>query len=289
MNAVSSALTWTAVVLLILIALPTMAVLWVIDRTPAKRLTGRTFRVIGSWITRVNPAWHLDIGGVDPATLHHPYVVVSNHQSQADIPVVSRLPWEMKWVGKKELFDLPLMGWLMRMAGDIPVDRKDAQSRATVLARARRKLEAGVSVMFFAEGTRSRDGRIKKFHDGAFRLAIDAGVPVLPLALDGTMDALPKHGWRFGRADVRLDVLPPVPTDGLTVADLPALRDRVRQAILDHVAGWREVPAESVDALAGPPQRLIEAAAPAGVDGLPTTGEDAAKSDTVAARPTRPG
>ncbi|WP_420455334.1 lysophospholipid acyltransferase family protein [Rubrivirga sp.] len=273
MKALSSALTWTMIVLVVLVALPTLLVVRLFDRTPARARTGRVFRVMGSWVTSFNPAWHIEVGGVDPAALRHPYVVVSNHQSQADIPVVSRLPWEMKWVAKKELFDLPVMGWLMTLAGDIPVDRKDPASRGSVLLRAQRKLEQGTSVMFFAEGTRSRDGRVKAFHDGAFRLAIEAGVPVLPLALDGTMDALPKHGWQFSRADVRLDVLPPVSTEGLTEADVPALRDRVRQMIVGHVADWREVPAASADALVASRE----------------TGEDGAKSGTVAAQPTRPG
>ncbi|WP_412069922.1 lysophospholipid acyltransferase family protein [Rubrivirga sp. IMCC43871] len=275
MKAVSSALTWVFVVLLVLLALPTMLLVRLFDWTPTQVRTGRTFRVIGSWTTRVNPAWHIAVGGVDPKTLDHPFVVVSNHQSMADIPVVSLLPWEMKWVGKKELFDLPFMGWLMRLAGDIAVDRKDPVSRGTVLLRAQRKLEHGTSVMFFAEGTRSRDGRVKLFHDGAFRLAIAAGVPILPLALDGTMDALPKHGWQFSRADVRLDVLPPVPTAGLSEDDLPELRDRVRQQIIEHVAAWREVPAESVDQLLLP-QEAPETAGP---------GEERAKSTVVEPRP----
>ncbi|WP_412061945.1 lysophospholipid acyltransferase family protein [Rubrivirga sp. IMCC45206] len=275
MKAVSSALTWVLIVVVVLLALPTMLLIRLFDWTPTQVRTGRTFRVMGSWVTRFNPAWHIAVGGVDPTTLDHPFVVVSNHQSMADIPVVSLLPWEMKWVGKKELFDLPFMGWLMRLAGDIPVDRKDPVSRGTVLLRAQRKLEHGTSVMFFAEGTRSRDGRVKTFHDGAFRLAIAAGVPILPLALDGTMDALPKHGWQFSRADVRLDVLPPVPTAGLTEADLPELRDRVRQQIIDHIAAWREVPAESVDQLLLPP--------PAPETGGP--GEERAKSTVVEPRP----
>ncbi len=273
MKALSSALTWVLIGLLVLIALPTMLVVRLFDWTPTHVRTGRTFRVIGSWVTRVNPAWHIQVGGVPPATVPHPAVVVSNHQSQADIPLVSRLPWEMKWVGKKELFDIPVMGWLMKLADDIAVDRKDPASRASVLTRAQRKLEHGTSVMFFAEGTRSRDGRVKKFHDGAFRLAIDAGVPVVPIALDGTMDALPKHGWQFSRADVRMDVLPPVPTDGLTEADVPALRDRVRRMIVEHVAAWREVPTATADALAHDPD----------------TGEDGAKSGTVEVQPARPG
>ena len=276
MKAVTSALTWLAIGVLLLIGLASMLVVRVFDRTAARLHTGRTFRRIGAMATRVNPAWRVEVGGVDPDTLCHPYVVVSNHQSLADIPTISLLPWEMKWVSKKELFDLPVFGFMQRMAADIPVDRTDPNSRAAVMLKAEHRLANGSSVMFFPEGTRSKDGRVKAFYDGAFRLAIEAGVPVLPLAIDGTMEAIPKHGWQFGRADVRLDVLPPVPTDGLTEADVPALRDRVRTAILHHIASWRELPAESLDAGAGP------------AGGLPGTVEDGAKRAPAAPPPVRP-
>ena len=255
MKAVQSALTWAVIAGLVVFALPVVAAVRLVDRTPARVRAGRTFRQIGSLVPRVNPAWSVSVGGVDPATLRHPYVVVSNHQSLADIPVIARLPWEMKWVTKAEMFRVPVFGWLQRLAQDIPVDRKDATSRATVLVRAQRVLERGCSVMFFAEGTRSRDGRLKTFYDGAFTLAVRAGVPVLPLAIDGTMDAIPKHGWTFGRADVRLAVLAPVPTEGLTEADVPALRDRVRTAIAEQVAAWRGVDPAAVDGLAPSPDR----------------------------------
>ncbi|PAP76463.1 lysophospholipid acyltransferase family protein [Rubrivirga marina] len=276
MKAVTSALTWVTITLLVLVLLPTLLVVRLFDRTPARVYTGRTFRVMGSWVTKLNPAWHVDVGPVDTAALHPPYVVVSNHQSQADIPVISLLPWEMKWVAKKELFDLPVMGWLMKLAGDIAVDRKDPQSRSTVLARATRVLRRGTSVMFFPEGTRSRDGRVKGFHDGAFRLAIEAGVPVLPVAIDGTMNALPKHGWQFSRADVRLAVLRPVPTEGLAPNDVDALRDHVRQRIVEQVATWRGTPPEAADALALAPARAVSEA-----------GEDGAKSGAHTGRATR--
>lgn len=252
MKAVQSALTWAAIAALVLLALPVVAVIRLFDRTPARVRTGRAFRDLGALVPSINPAWSVRVGGVDPAALRHPYVVVSNHQSLADIPVISKLPWEMKWVTKAELFRVPVMGWLQRMAEDIPVDRRDPNSRAAVVLRARRTLARGCSVMFFAEGTRSRDGRLKRFYDGAFSLAVQAGVPVLPLAIDGTMEALPKHGWTFGRADVRLDVLPPVSTEGLTEADVPALRERVRGMIRDRIAAWRELPPDAVDALARP-------------------------------------
>lgn len=277
MKALTSALTWAAIAVIALTALPVVAALRLVERNPARLRTGRAFRIAGSMIPRINPAWHVRVTGLDPDTLRHPYVVVSNHLSQADIPVVSILPWEMKWVAKRELFEVPVLGWMMRMAGDIDVDRKDPQSRSSVLARARRRIERGASVMFFAEGTRSRDGRLKKFHDGAFRLAVRAGVPVLPLAIDGTGDALPTSGWKFSEADVRLAVLPPVPTDGLTEADVPALRDRVRAMIRAQVADWRGLPEDEVDGLAA----LVEAPS--------DPGEEPAKSGHGAVPSGRPG
>jgi len=252
MKALTSALTWAAIASIVLVALPVLAVVRLFDHDPARYATGRTFRWLGSQVTRVNPAWTVHVTGAAPADPRRPYVVVSNHQSLADIPLVSRLPWEMKWVAKKELLEVPVLGWEMRLAGDIPVDRRDAESRGRVIQRARSVLAKRCSVMFFAEGTRSRDGRVKAFQDGAFRLAIETGAPVLPLAIDGTMDALPKHGWTFGRAQCRVHVFPPVETAGLTLADVPELRNRVRQTIVDHVAAWRGVPPEAVDALTEP-------------------------------------
>ena len=117
-----------------------MAVVRLFDRDPARYATGRAFRWFGGTITRVNPAWDIQITGDFPADPRRPFVAISNHQSNADIPLVSRLPWEMKWVAKKALFDVPVLGWEMSLAGDIPVDRRDPESRAAVLVRARAAL-----------------------------------------------------------------------------------------------------------------------------------------------------
>ncbi len=248
MKALSSAFTWVAIALIVIVALPAVALVRLFDRDPARYASGRTFRVLGSWAARINPAWTITTTGPLPSDPRRPYVVVSNHQSAADIPLISRLPWEMKWVAKRELLRVPLLGWTMQLAGDIPVDRRDPDSRAAVLRRARRVLDARCSVMFFAEGTRSRDGRVKRFQDGAFRLAVEAGVPILPLAIDGTMNALPTDGWTFNGADIRLHVFEPVPTAGLTDADVPALRERVRATIVEQIAAWRGVAPAEVDA-----------------------------------------
>lgn len=244
--------TWMAIAMLILVWTPLLALIRLVDRDPAHYRTGRWFRRLGKAMTKVNPAWHIEITGAMPDDPRHPYVVVSNHQSNADIPVISCLPWDMKWVTKAELFRLPFVGWMLRLAGDIAVAREDDRSRARVLLTAKEYLARRCSVMFFPEGTRSRDGRILRFTDGAFRLAIKAGVPILPLALDGTQDALPKHRWTFGQSShIRLKVLPPVSTAGLTAKDTPALRDRVRDQIVEQIALWRDAAQEAVDATAG--------------------------------------
>jgi 1-acyl-sn-glycerol-3-phosphate acyltransferase len=242
-----SALTWLVIAGLLLLWLPLMAVVRVFDRDPAHYATGRLFRQVGALLTRLNPAWKFETTGELPADPRRPFVVVCNHQGNADIPLVSTLPWDMKWVAKAAMFRVPVAGWMMRLAGDIPVDRGDSRSRSLVLLRARYYLERHCSVMFMPEGTRSRDGRVRMFQDGAFRLAIEAGVPILPLAIDGTRDALPRKGWIFGPVNCRLHVFPPVETTGLTPAQAPELRERVRESIVERIAGWRGVDPSDVD------------------------------------------
>jgi 1-acyl-sn-glycerol-3-phosphate acyltransferase len=158
-------------------------------------------------------------------------VVVANHQSLLDIVMLSRMPREMKWVAKEELFRIPWAGWMMRLAGDIPIRRGDAESGGEALARAREYLARGMSVMIFPEGTRSAKGTLLPFKSGAFRLAIDAGVPVLPIAVHGTAHGMPKGGpWvRPCRAFAR--ILAPVPTAGRAVEDAGKLKEEVRRMI----------------------------------------------------------
>jgi len=194
---------------------------------------GYLFRRIGPVMATLHPLWRFRTSGKPPADPRRPYVVVSNHESFADILLISHLPWEMKWLSKAELFKVPVLGWLMRLAGDIPVRRGEGRSAVEALQRCRTVLKQRVSVMIFPEGTRSPTADMLPFKDGAFRLAIDTGVPILPLAVSGTGTALPKHGFLFGRAKAEVRVLEPIETAGLTVKDVHALRERVRKMILE--------------------------------------------------------
>lgn len=245
-SAILSAWTWVALIALMVFWVPLVALVRMFDRDPARYVTGFVFRRLGMLMTRVNPAWRIHVEGETTVDPRRPYVVVCNHQSIADVPIISCLPWEMKWIAKAELLKMPILGWMMRWVGDIPVDRDSRSSGARVLVAARRYLRNRCSVIFFPEGTRSCDGRLFPFSDGAFRLAIKTQVPVLPLVLDGTHGALPKHSWKFGAVNVKLRVLAPVQTSGLQPGDAPALREHIRSVIAAELAVWRRVSPEHV-------------------------------------------
>ena len=248
---IRSSIIWLTASLIILLWLPLLAISRLFDRDPVLYRTGYLFRKLGNALLWANPAWRLHISGETITNPRNPYMVVSNHQSLADIPLISNLPWEMKWMGKIELFKLPIIGWMMHLSGDISVDRKNPRSGAQALIKAQRYLERHCSVMIFPEGTRTLDGRIRPFTDGAFHLAIRAKVPVLPLVVDGSRDCIPKNSWRFGKpSDIHLKVLAPIDTSSMTIEDVPTLRDKVRLAIMTEIAQWRSVPIAAVDGLA---------------------------------------
>jgi len=203
---------------------------------PGRYWVGLWFRKIGVVTATLNPLWRFRVGGQMPAHPRHPYVVVSNHESFVDILLLSHLPWEMKWLSKVEILRIPILGWNMRIAGDVPVERGTARSAAKAMRRCREILAGHVSVVIFPEGTRTPTGEMLPFKDGAFRLAIDAGVPILPIVVHGTRFALGKHDWRIGPSIAEARVLAPVETAGLTGHDVPALREKVRAIIVAEKA-----------------------------------------------------
>ncbi len=214
-------------------------------RDPGRYAVGRWFRRAAMASVAINPLWDFRVSGYRPPDPRRPYVAVSNHESLADIFLISHLPWEMKWLSKDSIFRIPLMGWMMRMAGDVAVTRSDRSSRADAINQCRDRLSRKVSVMIFPEGTRSRTSELLPFKDGAFRLAVEEGAPILPMAVAGTRGAMPKGTLVFGRARAEVRVLEPISTEGLTIRDVPALRDRVRaliQAERDRLAAELKEP-----------------------------------------------
>ena len=172
--------------------------------------------------------------------------MVSNHQSLADIPVIAHLKVDTKWLAKAELFELPVVGWMLRMAGDIPIERSDRRNSAKALLQCARYLRRRCSVVFFPEGTRSPDGQVLPFNEGPFQLAIREQVQILPLVVEGSGMALPRSSWIFGRTqNIYLRILEAVSVDGWNIKQSATLRDAVRQRIVDELYRMRGVARES--------------------------------------------
>jgi 1-acyl-sn-glycerol-3-phosphate acyltransferase len=238
-NRLRSIWIWGASASVIVFWCPVLAVVWLFDRDPLKRRTGRWFRSLGRVLATINP-WRIHASGSENKKPGQAYVVVSNHQSFADIPVIAHLVWDSKWLAKAELFRVPVVGWMLRMAGDIPVDRSDRRKAAQAILRCARYLRQGCSIVFFPEGTRSKDGQIHAFNDGPFQLAIRERTPILPLVVEGSGAALPRNTWLFGPAqDIYVRALEPVSVDGWDVRQVAALRDAVRQKMVDELARLR--------------------------------------------------
>lgn len=210
----------------------TQILLWLVtfpfDRN--RYIVGRLFRIMAVIVVKLAPTWKFSLVGKYPRKLGKT-VVVSNHVSHADSFLISHFPWEMKWLGKAELLKIPFVGWNMFMSGDIMVKRGDKQSTQYAMARCKKYLENGMPICIFPEGTRSKDGNLQEFKDGAFRLAIETGANILPLAVAGTQDALPKHSWKFGFARATAQAGEFISTKGMTLADIETLKSRVREQI----------------------------------------------------------
>ncbi|HEU4630527.1 MAG TPA: lysophospholipid acyltransferase family protein [Gemmatimonadaceae bacterium] len=227
--------TWTVTVLLVLVGFVAVSLVFLVTAPfdPGRYAAGWVFRKLAVVQVALNPFWRFRTEGARVRDPRHPYVAVANHESYADIFLISHLPWDMKWLSKDTIFKIPVFGWMMTMAGDVRLVRGNRSSAADALAACRDRLAKRVSVMIFPEGTRSRGDDLLPFKDGAFRLAVEMGVPILPIAVAGTRHAMAKGSFRFRRAEARCVVLEPVPTTGLTAGDVPALKAAVRARIAE--------------------------------------------------------
>ncbi len=196
---------------------------------------GRVFIRMGGWSVRVEGMENLPSGGA---------VLVSNHQSLVDIPLLlSAFPRPVRFVSKRELGRIFLFGKAMAGAGNVFVDRKDPRDAARMFGEAAARLAAGQLLVVFPEGRRTRDGSIGRFKTGAFRLGREAGVPVVPVFIDGGWNAMPRGARRFHPARLTLRVLAPLTAEEME-GDVkervaPIARERILAAAADAAAEGR--------------------------------------------------
>lgn len=164
-----------------------------------------------------------------------PYIFAMNHQSMFDIPVAFvAIPVPLRFVAKKVLRSIPFLGWYMRATGMIFVDRRDREQAVRSLDHACGLIRAGKCVLAYPEGTRTQPGGpILPFKKGPFVMAIQAGVPIVPVAIEGSAAVLPRNSVRVTPGPVRLILGEPIPTAGLTQDDRDQLMKRVRDAVID--------------------------------------------------------
>lgn len=184
----------------------------------------------------VNPFWKLRVTGREHLPWRGGAVLAANHASLVDILVLFGLYRPFKWVSKTGVFKVPFVGWNMRLNGYVPLLRGDRESVVAMLARCSELLSQGSPVLFFPEGTRTDDGELRPFKDGAFELAVQHEVPLIPIAVHGTRRALPKAGYVLrDHIDAHVEVLPPLdPADFGSVAELRDEARRVIAAALDR-------------------------------------------------------
>lgn len=194
------------------------------------------------WIIHILPFGEIQVQGLEKINWGKAYVVVSNHQSMLDILVVlAKLPIHFKFIAKQELFWIPFFGWHLALARYLPLKRGDPESGKVCMDKARGWLRKGVSVVFFPEGTRSPDGEIHEFKAGAFKVALEEGIDILPLVIVGTREAIPKHSWRIEkRTPLKLVIEDPVSVRELKMEHLNPLRDEVRAGIIREFVKQRK-------------------------------------------------
>ena len=175
---------------------------------------------------------HVVVKGLSNIEPEKSYVYMANHQSNFDIPVLlGYLPVQFRWLAKAELFKIPVFGRAMLGAGYVKIDRFNRESAFESIRQAARRMKDGVSVMIFPEGTRSRDGSIQQFKKGGFVMAIQSGVPIIPVVLKGTWPIMAKSSLRINRGDVEMVIAEPIETSGYSMDNKEELMDRVRAVI----------------------------------------------------------
>jgi 1-acyl-sn-glycerol-3-phosphate acyltransferase len=190
-----------------------------------------------SWCILKTTGVRVTVRGLERLTPGKTYVFVSNHQSIYDTPVLfASLPYQLRIIAKESLANFPVLGWHLKRGRHLFVDRRNPE--LSILTRWRSLVSEGLSLMIFAEGTRSPDGHVARFKAGSFLLAIQAGLPVVPLAVIGTRNVMPKGRLRTEPADVMLVIHDPIPAPVLanpTARDAKAWAEQVHGIVKNTV------------------------------------------------------
>jgi 1-acyl-sn-glycerol-3-phosphate acyltransferase len=202
-----------------------------------------------SHLILVTTGVRIDARGLERLEPDRTYVFVANHQSIYDIPILFwSLPYQLRIIAKASLGNIPFLGWHLRRTGHMLVDRRRPEA-SKILGWASRLTANGLSLIVFPEGTRSRDGRVARFKGGSFLLALEAGLPVVPLSLVGSRHVMRKGNVTTYPGEVRLIVHAPIDTRGLAGSDSREFGERVRRIIAPDAESDVGIEPPDVDAV----------------------------------------
>jgi 1-acyl-sn-glycerol-3-phosphate acyltransferase len=218
---------------LVLVSALLFVLLLPVDR---KRKVQHLFSVFISWqYFFLSPFCRVIVKGREHVDRKQAYVIASNHQSMLDIVLLYNVPLYFKWVSKKEVYRIPLVGQLLLLHGDVCIKRGDPKSARKMLQDCAAFLKQGISIMMFPEGTRSKYGLVGRFKEGAFTLAKSVGVPILPVAIDGTRAFSNGNGrWLNARQLFQVAIMPPIPTEEVAATDVRTLQEKVHRMVCDE-------------------------------------------------------
>jgi len=183
----------------------------------------------------INPWWQVTIENRFRLVPGQVYIILSNHQSVLDVLAFYQLRFPFRWIAKQEIFRLPVLGWVLFLNGDIPVIRGDKESAERMVERAVKTLREGNSILIFPEGTRSADGTVGDFKEGAFRIALESKAAMLPVVIDGAYDALPKHEFLFrGKKHIVVRILDVIKPEDYDSYPLPMLLKKTEKFMAEE-------------------------------------------------------
>lgn len=193
-----------------------------------------------TWVFFLIPGFRRKIDGIENIDKSKSYVIVMNHNSGVDILAAYKIPLNFRWVSKKEVFKLPFFGPMLLIHGDIPIERGNASAAmAKVIGDGKLWLSRGASVAIFPEGTRSKTGEMRRFKAGAFNLAKEAEVEILPVVMNGTGGIL--KGWKMNWGHhIGIKVLKPIPAEEVAATEVKDMMQKVQDQMTEALAELRE-------------------------------------------------
>lgn len=231
---------YTLIICTVMLVVSAVAFVVTVPFDKGRRVVHELSRALVYMFIMVPPTWKRRVEGLENIEKDKPYVIVINHQSMVDIMMLYLVPMTFRWVSKREVYRIPYIGQFLLLHGDIAIDRKQgSKAMRKVMEQGQMWLGRGVSVAMFPEGTRSKDGEIHRFKAGAFALAKEAGVGILPVIMDGSSSLIKRPMFFNWRNEFIIKVLPAISAEQVAATEQNELMEQTQATMIEALAEIR--------------------------------------------------